>query len=67
MVDSVVIEVEHLDLDDARECAIWSYNERTAYLAGRSDYYDDRHEASVDSDQAFLDQITVEFLRYHRT
>jgi len=67
MAEAVVIEVELVDLDDARECAIWSYNERTAQKAGKYPFHTDRREASIDSDPEFLDRITVNFLRYERT
>lgn len=67
MAEAVVIDVERADLDDARECAILSYNERTAQKAGEYPFDTDRREASIDSDPDFLDQITVNFLRYERT
>ncbi len=67
MGEAVLIEVEQVDLDDARECAIWSYNERTVQKAGKYPFHADRHEASTDSDPEFLNRITVNFLRYERT
>jgi hypothetical protein len=66
-VSAVVIEVEQVDVEDARECAIWSYNERTASEAARLEDPRCQHEATVDSDPEFLDRITVNFLRYDRT
>lgn len=80
-VDAVVIEVEQVDIDDARACAIWAYNQRDLDDASKVSWAHERPtheamrlqdtgyrvEATVDSDPEFLDRITVKFLRYHRT
>jgi len=67
MAEAVVIEVEHVDLDEAQECAIWSYNERSDAKEAEYPFHTDQREVSIDSDPEFLNRITVNFLRYEWT